>query len=57
MGEYARIEQQIENYKKEKSKLIEQKEQLAMNIYEIDISIGECEGALAELRSIDGEEY
>ena len=57
MGEYKNTYQRIEMLKIRKIELIEQINELHEELYNIDIEIGECEGYLAELRDIDGEDY
>ena len=57
MGEYERTYKQIDELKRRKIELIERINELYEELYNIDIEIGECEGYLAELRYIDGEDY
>lgn len=57
MGEYERTYKQIDELRKRKIELIERINELHEELYSIDIEIGECEGYLAELRYIDGEDY
>ena len=57
MGEYENTYTRIKELKKRKIELIERINELHEELYNIDIEIGECEGYLAELRYIDGEDY
>ena len=57
MGEYNRTYKMIAELKERKIELIERINELHEELYSIDIEIGECEGYLAELRYIDGEDY
>lgn len=56
MGNYERTYQRIAELKQRKKELQDKIEALMEELYNIEIGIGECEGYLAELRYIDGEE-
>ena len=56
VGEYARTYERIRQLVERKNEIDKLVEELSMEKYDIDIAIGECEGYLAELREIDGEE-
>lgn len=64
MGEYERVYNIIESLEQEKRfikvRIQELQEKIAAyeeRLYEVNVEIGECEGYLDELRSIDGEDY
>ena len=57
MGEYDRTYQRINELENEKHNIQAQIDALRERLYEINVEIGECEGYLAELRYIDGEDY
>ena len=64
MGEYSRTYKMIDELEKRKAvinarikALYEQIDEYTEQLHEINVAIGECEGYLAELRSIDGEDY
>ena len=57
MGEYDRTYQRINELENEKHNIQAQIDALGERLYEINVEIGECEGYLAELRYIDGEDY
>lgn len=64
MGEYARLNQMIRDHKTRIEELEmelyqaegEQRENILEEIYELQIGIGEIEGALMEMAEIDGLE-
>lgn len=56
MGNYERAYQRIAELKQRKKELQDKVEALMEELRDIEIGIGECEGFLAELRYIDGEE-
>ena len=57
MGEYERTYKAIADLEKEKKAILEEIERLRERLWEVDVEIGECTGYLAELNSIDGEDY
>ena len=64
MGEYERVYNIIESLEQEKRfikvRIQELQEKIAAyeeRLHEVNVEIGECEGYLDELRSIDGEDY
>jgi len=63
MGEYARLNKMIENHEEQIAELkevlmqttdAEERENILETIYELEIGIGEIEGALLENAEIDG---
>lgn len=56
MGEYDKTYRRIGELKQLKKEVQDKIEMLMEELYNINIGIGECEGYLAELRYIDGEE-
>lgn len=57
MGEYERTYKAIADLEREKKAILEEIERLRERLWEVDVEIGECTGYLAELNSIDGEDY
>ena len=57
MGEYERTYKMIAELKERKKAIKEAIETLYDELHDVEVSIGECEGYLAELRYIDGEDY
>ena len=57
MGEYKRTYKMIEELKARRKAIKEAIETLYDELHDVEVGIGECEGYLAELRYIDGEDY
>ena len=57
MGEYERTYKQIDELKKRRKEIMNAIGTLYDELHDVEVEIGECEGYLAELRYIDGEDY